>query len=172
MAKKKKGEKGELAPREYWSPSSMMREMDRMLDDFRSDFEDMFWGRGFGRPWRFPRIRMPELETKEPLVDLSDKGNEFLLTAEMPGIPKDKIDIKVSENSVEIKAEEKKEKEEKEEGYIHRERSYKGFYRKLSLPEEVSAEKANAEMKNGVINVTMPKKKPTPETKARRLEIK
>ncbi|ODS37099.1 MAG: hypothetical protein A7316_02095 [Candidatus Altiarchaeales archaeon WOR_SM1_86-2] len=161
-----------MVPREYWSPSSMMRELDRMFDDFRGDFEDMFWGSGFGRPWRFPGIRMPELETKEPLVDLVDKGNEFLLTAELPGIAKDKIDINVSENSVEIRAEEKVEKEEKEEGYVCRERSYQGFYRKLSLPEEVAADKANAEMKNGVLKVTVPKKKPIPKPKARRLEIK
>ena len=169
MTKKKKGEKGKMVPMQYRSPSSMMRELDRMFDDFRADFEDMFWVRG----QRFPEIRMPKLEMpQEPLVDLVDKGNELLLTAELPGIPKEKIDIKVSENSVEIKAEEKAEKEEKEEGYIHRERSYQGFYRKISLPEEVAADKAKAEMKNGVLNVTMPKKKPTPKPKVRKLEIK
>ena len=92
MAKKKKEEKGELAPREYFSPSSMMRELDRMFDDFRSDFEERFRGHGISKPFRgFPGTGMDELGIKEPLVDLIDKGNEFLLTAELPGIAKDKI---------------------------------------------------------------------------------
>ena len=114
---KVKKTKGELVPKEYISPLSTINEFDRMFDEFRRGFEDMFF-RPFGFERPFIELGMPMLEmAREPLVDLVDMGDRFELTAEIPGIPKDKIDVRVSENSIEIKAEteEEKEEEEKEE---------------------------------------------------------
>ncbi len=168
---KKKEKRGELVPRGYLSPSDLMRDFDRIFDDFRSDFEDMFW-----RPLsiRRPLIeRMPVWEMpREPLVDIADLGDRFELTAEMPGIPKDKINIQVSDDSVEIKAEVEEDKEEKDRGYICRERSYKSFYRKMDLPAGVVSDKANAKMTEGMLKITLPKKEPGEKAKTRKLTIK
>jgi len=160
----------ELASREYPHPSALMREFDRMFDDFRSGFEDMlFRPFGFGRP--LFEMRMPEFE-REPIVDLVDLGDKFELTAEIPGIPKDKIDINLSDDGIEISAEIEGEKEEKDKEYCCRERSYRSFYRRMYFPEDVISDKANATMTDGVLKVELPKKEPKEVSKAKKLEIK
>jgi len=171
MAKKKKPKK-ELVPRGYLGPLSMMREFDRMFEEFRSEFEDTFW-----RPFGFRRLlsekRMPVLEMpREPLVDIADLGDRFELTAEMPGIPRDKINIQISNDSIEIKAEVEEKMEKKEKEYVCRERSYKGFYRKMDLPEEVVSDKAEAKMTDGMLKIILPKRKPKEKPKMRKLKIK
>jgi HSP20 family protein len=171
MAEKKE-KKGELVPREYLSPSAVMREFDRMFDDFRGEFEDRFW-----RPLNIRRpsveVRMPFMEMpREPLVDLADLGDRFELTAEMPGIPKDKINIHVSDDSIEVRAEVEEEVEEKEKEYCCRERTYTGFYRKMALPAEVVSGKADARMTDGMLKITLPKKKPEQMPKMRKLKVK
>ena len=165
MAKKEKT-KGELMPRGYLSPSGMMREFDKMFDEFRSGFEDRFW-RPFGET-RMPVLEMP----REPLVDLADMGDRFELTAEIPGIPKDKIDINVSDDSIEIKAETEEKKEEKEKDYICKERSYRSFYRKMALPDDVVSEKADAKMTDGMLKITLPKKEPKEAPRTKKLDVK
>jgi len=172
MAEKKKT-KGELIPREYTGPPGMMREFDRMFDEFRSGFENIFLmpsGFGFERPsgWMMPSLEM----AREPLVDLADMGDKFELTAEMPGIPKDKIDIQLSDDSIEIKAEVEEEKEEKEKEYCCKERSYRSFYRKMSLPDDVISEKADAKMAGGVLKITLPKKEPKKMPETKKIEVK
>lgn len=165
MAKKEKT-KGALAPRGYLSPSGMMREFDRMFDEFRSGFEDRF-------RMPFGEIGLPEMEmAREPLVDLADMGDRFELTAEIPGIPKDKIDIKLSDDSVEIKAEVEEKKEEKEKDYLCKERSYRSFYRKMALPDDVVSEKADAKMTDGMLKITLPKKEPKAAPKMKKLKVK
>lgn len=171
MAKKKKP-KGELMPRGYLGPLSMMREFDRMFDDFRGGFEDMFWSPfGFERPLRGKRMPMLEM-LREPLTDLADLGARFELTAEIPGIPKDKIDIRVSEDSIKINAEVEEETEKKEKEYVSRERSYRGFHRRVDLPAEVVTDKVDAKMTDGMLKITLPKKEPKEKPKMRKLKVK
>jgi HSP20 family protein len=170
MAEKKE-KKRELVPKGYLSPLGMMREFDRVFDEFRGEFEDMFrMPYGLGRPLR--ETRMPMLEMlREPLVDIADLGDRFELTAEMPGIPRDKIDIQISDDSIEIKAEAEETGEEKEKEYVCRERSYRSFYRKMGLPAEVVSDKAEAKMTGGMLKITLPKKEPKEKPKVRKLKV-
>jgi len=122
-----------------------------------------------------PMRIMPAAGIRTPLVDVIDRGKEFKVTAEMPGIDKKDIELNITDSFIEIKTEAKSEKkEEKEkEGYFYHERAYSGFYRKLPLPSEAESEKAGAEFKNGILTVTIPKKiQAKTEKKAKKIQIK
>jgi HSP20 family protein len=95
-------------------------------------------------------------------LDVADTGKTFKITADVPGIPKDKLDIRVRGTSVEIRGEHAEEKEEKGTEYVHRERTYAGFYRSLDLPEPVVGDQAQAKVDNGVLELELPKVTPTP----------
>ncbi|MFQ6128340.1 MAG: Hsp20/alpha crystallin family protein [Thermoplasmata archaeon] len=151
-----------LTPWERSRPSGVMSEFDRMLEDFRMEFENMFW-------------RSPTETTtmkRSPLVDLADRGDSYEVTAEIPGIPKEKIDIKVSEDGLEITAEAEGEKKEEGKEYLSREISYRGYYRKMALHEEVIPEKAKAKSVDGILKIELPKRTPKKSSKPRKLEIK
>jgi HSP20 family protein len=137
------------------SPFIWFDEMDRWFDSFRRTFEDRFWGSPVER-WDGDVVR-------QPLVDLLDKGSEFVVRAELPGVSKDDVDVKVTADSIEIRAEANRVREENEKDYAFRERTYQALHRILSFPEEVKADLASAALKDGVLEVRVPKKEPTPE---------
>lgn len=92
-----------------------------------------------------------------PAVDLTESDEEFRLTAEFPGMSADDIEVEVQEGDLILHGE-KEMKEEKEEEDLHvTERSYGEFYRRFTLPSSVDAEKISAEMKDGVLDVRLPK---------------
>ena len=117
----------------------------------------------------------PEIErtwTKQPLMDIKDTGKELVIEAELPGIPKENIDIKLTENSIEICGEVKSEEKEEKEGYYRQERSYSTCYRNIPLPSEVIPNKADAKLEDGVLHIKLPKKKPTTKEKAHKVNVK
>jgi HSP20 family protein len=65
-----------------------------------------------------------------------DKGDKYELQLEIPGIDKDKVDVKATKNSIQISAE-RLEKVEKNKNYVYNERSYRSFHRKIPVPEEI-----------------------------------
>jgi len=94
-----------------------------------------------------------------PSVDVSETEKEIIVNAEIPGVEAKDIDVNLAGNVLTIKGERKREHEEKEENLHRVERSYGSFYRSLSLPSEVDADKIKASYKKGVLRVTMPKTK-------------
>jgi HSP20 family protein len=157
-----------LVPKDYWgpalvSPVTMLNDMDRMFDDFRSEWENAFL---------VPRAFAAET-TRQPLVDLADNGKEYVVKAEIPGIQKEDLNIDVTEDSVEISGETRSEEkeEDKERGYLRRERRYARFYRSIPLPDRVAADKADAQLKDGILTVKLPKAAP-PEKKTRKIQVK
>jgi HSP20 family protein len=109
---------------------------------------------------------------REAYADLVDEGNKFLVRAEIPGVPRDKIDVSVTKDGIEISGETGAEREEKEKNFIVRERSYSSIYRSLAFPEEVIPEKAESKVKDGVLEVSVPKKTPVPPAKKHKVEVK
>lgn len=95
--------------------------------------------------------------TQMPYVDVMEKGNDVIVTADLPGVDKKDIKISVRGDVLEISAERKMEREEKEKGYLRHERSYNRFYRSIRLPAAVDKSKAKATLNNGVLEVTLPK---------------
>jgi HSP20 family protein len=93
----------------------------------------------------------------EPKVNISENEKEIVVSAELPGIDNKDIDVSLSKNELTIQGEKKEEKEEEKKSYYRMERSYGSFKRTLPLPCEVKDDKVEAQFKNGVLIITLPK---------------
>ena len=136
----------------------------RVNDLFAIDpMDDMF--RGFMRPWRAEMTqRAPQIK-----LDVNENEGNFLIKAEIPGVRKEDIDVRIDGNQVTISAELKKESDEKKEGRVIRsERQYGYASRSFTLSCAVDESKADAKMQDGVLKLTLPKKT---TTSSRRLPI-
>jgi len=118
----------------------------------------MFPGGPFGRGW-WRSFDLPE--TRRAFADLIDAGKEYRVRVEVPGIPKDKLDISVTPHSVKIEGEAESTIDESNEGYVHKERTWSKVRRELMLPEEVIPDQADATVNDGVLELKIPKKNPT-----------
>lgn len=141
------------------SPFGWLDDMDRWFDNVRRTFEDRLWGGPLARR------SASDLRVREPLIDLIDQGSEFVVRAELPGVAKEDVDLTVTADGIEIRAETKSSREEKEKNYAYQERTYQALDRVLSFPEQVKADLAAATLKDGILEVRVPKKEPTPEPK-------
>jgi HSP20 family protein len=122
---------------------AMQRDMDQFFDNF--------FGKEFGlSPWS-------SFGAFSPQVDVSETEKEFKVTAELPGLDENNVEVSLSRNMLTISGEKKQEKEDKRENYYHVERSYGSFKRSIPLSAEVEADKVEASFKNGVLSVTLPK---------------
>lgn len=158
---KEKETKAVEARRPFMDLGHWERDMDRMMEDF--------FGRRM-RPWLPNRwFRADDMELKMPTVDLFEEKDNVVVKAELPGIDKDNIEVNLTDHTLTIKGEKKKEEEVKEENYYRSERSYGSFFRTLELPRDVHADKVKATFKNGVLEVRMPK---TEEAKAKEVKVK
>ncbi len=163
MAEKaKEKETKAVAPwRPFLDLTRWEREMDRMMEDF--------FGRR-ARPWWPERwFRIDEREIGMPPVDVFEEKDDIVVKAELPGMTKEDIEVSLTDHTLTIKGEKKKEEEVKEENYYRSERSYGSFVRTLELPTEVYADKVKATFKNGVLEVRVPK---TEEAKTKEIKVK
>jgi HSP20 family protein len=104
-----------------------------------------------------------------PAVDIYENANqEIVLKAELPGITREDIDLRVENNTLTLRGERKRDTEVKQEQYHRIERSYGGFTRSFSLPTRIDTEKVRAEFKDGVLSITLPVKA---EAKPRQIEV-
>lgn len=159
MAKKK--EQTELVTKEETRPDSYFEEMER----------------NFERLWRHPFSFMApsmllqdftRLKDLSPSVDIYEEKGEMVVKADLPGITKDDLNVSITENTLTITGEKKKEEKVEKKDYHRLERSYGSFSRCFRLPDNVSADKAKASFKDGVLEVRLPK---TKETKQKKINI-
>ncbi len=94
-----------------------------------------------------------------PMMDLVDKGDSYELKADIPGVEKSKINITIDKNILKIEAATSKDKKEESKGYLKQERFVSSYKRMITLPEDADAEKFESEYKDGVLKITIPKKK-------------
>lgn len=104
-----------------------------------------------------------------PAVELVESDEEFVLTAEIPGMTKEDVSISVEGDVLSLNGEKKVEREEDKEHMHLREREYGKFERSFTLPRNVVTGKIRAEYRDGIVEVHMPKGE---EAKGRRIEIK
>lgn len=94
---------------------------------------------------------------RHPVLDLKETDRELIASIEIPGVDKKDIQLQITENNLEVKVEKKQEMKVEKKGYLRAERSYKGFYRSMSLPSRVIPQQAKASYKDGILEVVMPK---------------
>lgn len=145
---------------EPWRPfDSLRRQVDRLFDDF-------------DRPWHLPFSRHG-IETTPlwqggpnhmPVVDFVEKENAFEITAELPGLDENDVEVKMVGNSLIIKGEKRQEHKEEKDGYHLSERSYGSFQRSFALPESVDRDKIDAKFGKGVLRVSLPKQPGTADS--------
>jgi len=126
----------------------------RLSDPFAIEpMEDMF--RGLLRPWRSSLVE----QTPQIKLDVQETDANYTVKAEIPGVRKEDIDVRIDGNQVSISAEVKKDKEEKKDGRILRaERQYGFASRSFTLACEVDEAKTGASYKDGILELTLPKK--------------
>jgi HSP20 family protein len=90
-------------------------------------------------------------------VDIQETEEGYRLTAELPGLTKDDINITLENNVLRLSGERKFEKDVKKESYHRIERAYGTFGRSFVLPQQVSSDKVEAAFKDGILTVTVPK---------------
>ena len=105
-----------------------------------------------------------------PRIEAMQKGDQFVIRAELPGLKKEDVQIDLGENALTIRGERREEHQEERQGYFHSEREYGQFHRTVPLPEGVIAETAQASFRNGVLEITM-QAPPAEASRGRRLEI-
>lgn len=107
--------------------------------------------------------------TWSPAIDLKENEADYELVADLPGMTKDDIHLTVVGDLVTLKGERKYEAEDKQEGYHRIERNYGSFQRSFRIPDGINAEKVDAQFKDGVLRVKLPK----PESsKPKQIEVK
>ncbi|MGZ5094384.1 MAG: Hsp20/alpha crystallin family protein [Burkholderiales bacterium] len=134
-------------------------------------FFDQLLPRGWLSPLRWDRPLLSELATLEsrmPRVDVVERDNEVVVKAEVPGVKKEDIQITIAGNRMTIKGESKHEEKEEKADYYRCEISRGAFSRSVTLPAEVDETKAKAEMKYGMLEITLPK---TEQTKKAEIKI-
>lgn len=150
----KQSSKPEVVPqREGWDPFQAMREL-------------MRW-----EPFREPLLGkwMETAGTFAPAFEVKETKEAFEFKADVPGIDAKDIEVKISNNRLNVSGKREAEKTDKTDTYYSYERSYGSFCRSFIIPEGANEEAVRADLKNGVLQIFLPKK---PDAKARQVQIK
>lgn len=138
---------------------SFRTEMDRLFDRFTDGWFGM------------PSLRRMLDVVPTPAIDMTEDADGYKLTAELPGMAENDIEVALTDGILTLKGEKKQEQEKKDKNYYLSERSYGAFQRSFTLPDGVDRDKVSAEFSKGVLTVTMPK---TAQAKAepKKIEVK
>src|SRR6185369_8237521 len=131
-----------------WDP---FRDLNVLQDRMNRLFEDA------GRGWR-GNEEPAATTTWSPAVDIFETEGEIVVKAELPGIDRKDIALNLEKNVLTLRGERRFAKEAKEDNYHRIERSYGAFSRAFSIPTTVDEEKINADYKDGVLKIVLPKK--------------
>jgi HSP20 family protein len=127
-----------------WEPleglSTLRREMDRLFEHFFDSGPQRFWERSV-----------------EPAVEVSDTKDSVLVKAQVPGMSKDNIQVNITDDTLTLKGEMKEEEKKEDKNYYRQEFRYGAFTRTIPLPSPVQADKATAQLKDGVLEIRIPK---------------
>jgi HSP20 family protein len=143
------------------------QEMDSLFDRFSSGFESFPL-----QPFtNMRKLWSPGIAGFANLaVDVAEDEKAYTITAELPGVSENDIEVSVDDDMLVIKGEKRQEKNEHEKNRYLSERCYGAFQRMFSLPRGADGNKVEARFQNGVLVVTVPKT--AQKTQARRVEVK
>lgn len=136
---------------------SLRHAMNRLFDDFSFN------------------LSMPKMEelglTVYPRIDVKETDKEVIVTAELPGVKAEDVEVQLYADSLSLSGEKRAEKEEKKANYYRVERSYGYFQRTLPLPAGIDRDAISATTQDGVLTVKLPKTKAAQEA-AKKIEVK
>jgi HSP20 family protein len=134
--------------------SDLSREMNRLFDSFfHSDIAD---DGTLAATWI-------------PAVDILEQDDSYEFEAELPGLKKEDVKISVQDNILTLRGDKKDERKESKKGYLRMETNYGSFSRSFTLPTTINASKIEAEFKDGVLKIHIPKAE---EAKSKMIEVK
>jgi HSP20 family protein len=142
--------------------SSFRREMDRLFDDF---FAPATEGRAFTAPTQAASAIL------RPMIDVEETDQAFVVSAELPGLTEQDIELNLHDNALTLSGEKRSERKEEKGGRRYAERSFGRFERTIPFPAEVDADRVDASFRNGVLTVTLPKNEKAKD-KTRRIEVR
>ncbi len=148
-----------LAVRSPAGPAGMFDELFRPFDEFFLP--------------RVPSIASPSSESwsfRQLVFDVHDRGDHISVTVELPGFNKDEVTVRVDSSGLEVRADRTEREGRGETGTYQR--NSRSYYQHLSLPDEVVAEKVEGSMKNGILDLKLPKRVSTTGENARRVDLK
>ena len=129
-----------------------LNDVDNIFDDF------------FNR-----RVLQPTETEISPRLNVEENDNEWLISAELPGVAKEDVKVNFQDNVLTISGEKKFEKEDKDKNYHRVERSYGKFSRALNINSTVLADKIDANYKDGILTISLPKAE---EAKPKLIDVK
>lgn len=141
----------QFSPSAYWGPvSNFYRDFDKMV-------ETTF--RNLSAPFpAFPAGLTQAFSIFRPVVDVASSENEYIITAEVPGLDENDIRLELAaNNTLCIKGEKRQQREDNNRDYQSSERTYGAFTRVLALPEDADKEGIEAEFENGLLTVIVPR---------------
>jgi HSP20 family protein len=158
MAEKEERTEGQSPAKrdEAGTPFDMLRrEIDRVFEEVRSG--TFRWP--FRRPGMDLEVAWPRAEGWQiaPAMDLVEKDGAFEITAELPGLEEQNVEVKVANNTLTIRGEKREEKEQKDKQVYLSERRYGAFQRSFRIPVGVDLDRIEANFARGVLTVTLPK---------------
>lgn len=143
----KRDEKNVPVKRDEYDPFySLRRNMNRLFDDFYHNFGLTTFepfGESFG--------------AFSPSIDVTENDKEITVSAELPGLGENDIEVSLAHNVLTVSGEKKEEKEDKGKNFYRMERSYGSFQRSIPLPVEVEVDQVEAKFEKGVLTITLPK---------------
>jgi len=146
---------------------TLQTEMNRLFDDFFRAADMPLFNRSFA----LNSFSDLEQSATTPRIDIHETDKELQISAELPGMNENQIDVSLSKSAITISGEKKQESEQNVKGWYRMERSYGAFSRSIALPCDVEQESCKASFKNGVLTVTL-KKVPEAQASARCIPIK
>ena len=142
-------------------------EMDRLFDRFTA----------FGVPslpsifGTSPGFIAPTVTLRAPAVEITEDDAAWRLTAELPGLSENDVEVVLTDDVLTLRGEKKQEREEKGKNFHVSERSYGSFARSFTLPDGVNRDGIGADFAKGVLTITLPKK-PGTKVAEKRIEVK
>jgi HSP20 family protein len=156
----------------YGGPLSVMRriseDMDRLFDAF--GFGRGLFPAGFGQNALSGHGGEGGSALWTPHIEVRERDGKFLVSADLPGVKKEDVNVEITQDAVTIQGQRKQEKSSSEGGFYRSERSYGSFYRTIPLPEGANTDNASATFRDGVLQIEI--EVPQQKSSGRTLEIK
>jgi HSP20 family protein len=156
----------------FWNESPFAL-MNQLTSEMEQLFENFGLGRGFGdfggRSFWNRGLRQLEQSIWSPQIEVMEREGHIIVRADLPGLAKDDVKVEITDDAVTLQGERKHEHEQCDESFCRSERSFGRFYRSIPLPDGIDAEKAKADFRDGVLEITIPA--PQRESRRRQIEI-